>query len=142
MANKFLKVLSFFTFPAVVFFIRILLGNLFDIYHILPSVDMFFHFLGGFAVGFMFLLFLNFFEKQNLLFIRNKNLFLVLIVSLVCFISVLWEFWEFFLDFFFELNWQVSVEDTLLDLLIGILGGFAVGLLGRTKFCEVYLRDK
>lgn len=129
--NKFLRVLSFFIFPAFVWLFNIFITRGFHAYDVFPWIDIPMHFLGGFAVGYMFVLFLRFFDEENLMKIRSKAIFVLIVVSLTLLVAILWEFHEYILVHFFNFNWVVGYEDTLLDLLMGMLGSFVVGVFGR-----------
>ncbi|MFH1376169.1 MAG: hypothetical protein ABIH25_00890 [Candidatus Woesearchaeota archaeon] len=129
MRNKFLRVLSFFTFPAIVFFVNLFLDYFFDIYSLFPWMDIPMHFLGGVSVGYMSILFLGFFKEENLIEIKNKLVFVLLVVCAVSMIAVLWEFYEFVMVSYFGFNWPLGYEDTLMDLFFGILGGIFAGIV-------------
>lgn len=120
------KILSFFIFPFLVFVVNsffIFLG----VYDAFNNLGMMMHFLGGVSVGYSFFLVLNYFESEY--FLKLNKFFMVLFVtSLVAFIAVLWEFYEFAVDYFFSTNWQASIGDTMLDLLLGIFGGLFIVL--------------
>jgi len=131
MRNKFLRVLSFFTFPAIVFFFVIFVESFFDLSSFFPWVDIPIHFLGGVSVGYMFVLFLRFFKEENLIEIKNKLVFVLLVVCAVSFIAVLWEFWEFSMEIFLNVDWALGYEDTLLDLFMGMLGGLSVAVFSK-----------
>lgn len=123
MNKDFLLISSFFIFPIIVFLINLYISIFTKIYIIHPSIDIPLHFLGGASVAFMFILFLRFFEEKGQILVKNKLIYFILITSLVSFVAVLWEFWEFLMKSLFNLPWQLGLKDTLLDLGIGILGG-------------------
>jgi len=129
MKSKFLRVLNFFTFPAIVFFSSLFLSSVFDVYTLFPWIDIPMHFLGGVSVGYMCVLFLRFFKEENLIKIKNKLVFVLLVVCVVSFIAVLWEFYEFVMVSYFGFNWPLGYEDTLGDLFFGILGGIFAGVV-------------
>lgn len=56
-----------------------------------------------------------------------------LVVSVVGFVAICWEFLEFLLKTFFGLPFQPSLDDTLLDILMGLIGG----LFGAVVFRKV-----
>ena len=128
--NDFLRVLSFFIFPAIVFLINFPLEFVYILY---PWFDMPMHFLGGFSIAFTSALFLKFFEEKKLLKIGRGVLFVFVIVSFVALTAVLWELYEFFIQYFFEVFWQLGLEDTLLDLVLGLFGGLVGGIIFRKK---------
>lgn len=44
-------------------------------------------------------------------------------------LEVLWEVFEFMIDMFFNLSWQVSNFDTMVDIILGIVGAAAGAML-------------
>jgi hypothetical protein len=131
MINKSLRILSFFSFPAAVFFLSIFIGHFFNFYDLYPWIDIPMHFLGGFSVAYMIVLFLRFWKEEKLITINSKIIFILIIVCAVSFIAVLWEFWEYLMDLIFKTNFILSLEDTLSDLVMGILGGLTGAVLFR-----------
>src|SRR3989344_4148187 len=119
--KKPLRILSFFIFPAFVFFLSLFLSSVFDLYDVLWWFDIPMHFLGGVSVGYMSVLFLRFWKEENLIQIRSKFLFVLIVVCAVSFIAVLWEFWEYSVVNYFNLDWNLGYEDSLFDLLMGML---------------------
>ena len=92
-----------------------------------------FHFLGGVLMAILFLHFLETHGEFSSL--RGKWLaVLVLTVSFAALAGVLWEFYEFGLDLvFLKTNVfheaQPSLEDTMADLFLDLLGGLFLGAL-------------
>lgn len=127
-----LKLLSFFLFPAIVFFFDVIVNNIiFNVYEIFPWIDVPMHFIGGISVGYMSVLFLRYFKEKNLIVIKNKFLYWIIIVSAVSLIAVLWEFWEYFMVNYFGFDWILDYKDTLLDLFVSICGGFFSAIVFR-----------
>jgi len=126
--NNLLRILSFFIFPALVFIINLPLDFLYDLY---PWIDIPMHFFGGLSIAFTSVLFLNFFDEKNLLKIRDPFIFIFVVSSFVVLVAVLWEFYEFFLQYFFGIIHQLGLEDTLLDLATGLGGGIVGGIVFR-----------
>ena len=89
------------------------------------------HFIGGFAIAYTFCLFLGFFKEQKILEIKNKFVFFLVVVSFVALIAILWEFYEFLMFYFFRIQMQPSLNDALLDLFMGLLGGVFGALVFR-----------
>ena len=104
----------------------------------LPFVDKPMHFLGGvLAVS----LLLYFFEKRPDLFSlpENKSVSLIIIVSFAALIGLLWEFYEYSVEYyFFRLSGvtvlDMALGDTLGDLFFDLLGGFAAGIFRRAGY--------
>ncbi len=129
-----LKILSFFIFPAVVFLISLFLGIVFDAFNVFTWMDIPMHFVGGLAISFTAVLFLKYFQEKKMIFINERFVFVLIVVSLVSFAAVLWEFYEFFLKVVFEFNTQPSLADTMLDFFMGLCGGLFGGFVFRNWF--------
>jgi len=128
--NKFLKILSFFIFPFIVFMIHMVFA-FYGVYITFTWLDIPMHFLGGLAISYTIVLFLKFFKDKNMINIRNRFIFVLVVVALVILVAVLWEFYEFFLKTFFNVSTQPNLEDTLLDLFMGLVGGLFGGIVFR-----------
>lgn len=127
--KKFLRILSFFIFPACVFVFSNFIGRVFDAYLIYPWLDIPMHFLGGISIAFTGTLFLRFFKEEGFIGINKGFLQVLLIVSLVALVAVLWEFYEFLMLYLFGILMQLSLEDTMGDFFFGLLGGLAGALV-------------
>ena len=119
------KLFYFFRFPIIVFLVSCFL-SFFGIYDFYPWIDIPIHFIGGFVIAYSFVLILNFWKEKNLIKINNKLIYILFIVALVSLIAVFWEFWEYVMDYFFNYQCQFGLWDTMLDLFLGILGGFVL----------------
>ncbi|MFH1607575.1 MAG: hypothetical protein ABIA78_00395 [archaeon] len=132
MAKKyFIKIFSFFIFPASVFFFSLFIDYALGVYDVFPWVDIPMHFLGGVAVGYMFFLFIRLFREKGFIRIENRILFIIVIVALVSLIAVLWEFYEFIMVSYFGFPWQEEIGNTMLDLFMGMCGGLSVGIFSK-----------
>lgn len=121
--HKHPTIMTFFIFPVLVLllnFVAVLIG-LYDLFFLTGEIM---HFLGGISIAYMCVLFLRFFKKENIVSFRGKFLVVFIIVSVVSLFAVFWEFLEFLSDNFLGTSNQLGLEDTLLDLFMGILGGF------------------
>lgn len=88
------------------------------------------HFLGGIAIAIASYYLLQHFEHRNLLEIRSKVIYFLIIISIVGLSAVAWEIFEFFIDQFLNLVYmQMSLKDTLKDICMGILGGNIIAAL-------------
>ncbi len=63
-----------------------------------------------------------------------------MILGLTCLAAVVWEFTEFLVEQWFGIHTQPSLADTLLDLLMGLLGG-AVWIVGDYLFSASNRRE-
>lgn len=128
--NSFLRILSFFIFPAIVFLLSEFLGIVFNVYFVYWWFDIPVHFLGGVAVSFMAVLFLNFFREKKMIELKSKMLFVLTAVAITVLVSVLWEFYEFLRFYFLGFELGTNLDMTT-DLFMGFLGGLVGGICFR-----------
>ena len=112
----------FFRYPVILFFINIFFERI-GVYLIFPWMDIPLHFIGGFLIAHSFILIYIFLRGKKLIFVKNKFIFLFFILSIVSLIAILWEFWEYIVINFFNLDVLMTLEDTLFDLFMGLVGG-------------------
>ena len=126
-------IIWFFIFTVFVLFIHFFL-SFFNVYEIFPWFDMPIHFLGGIAVSITYFLTLKYLQREN--YLRFDNLARIIFVfALVSLTAVFWEFFEFSLTYLTGLGFQGGLDDTMLDLFLGMLGGLlAVIFLEIRKF--------
>jgi hypothetical protein len=132
MASKLLRISTFFIIPILVF----LFGLIFyfsGTYALFPWLDIPMHFIGGFSIAFMFFLFFRLWKEEGLVGIKNNFIFIFLIVCIVAFFAVCWELWEFIAGNFLGISFfaQESLEDTLFDLFLSLIGGFFGGVISK-----------
>lgn len=117
------KLFYFFKWPIVVFILNIFFAY-FWVYDLYSWIDIPMHFLGGFVIAHSFFLIFSYFEKKGFLDVKNKLVFVLLIVSIVSLFAIFWEFWEFLFELASGFDAQLGLEDTMFDLFMGIAGGF------------------
>ena len=93
------------------------------------------HFIGGLSIGYSYILFYKFLQQENIIISKDLILNIFFIISIVALTAVLWEMAEFVSDYFYHTRVQVSLDDTMLDMFLGILGGSLVSFL--FKFIKV-----
>lgn len=131
-----LKAISwFFIFPVFVLIAHVFLLFVFNIYKIFPWFDIPMHFIGGASLALTYFLTLKFLQKEGY-FKLNSFFNTLFIFALVSSTAVLWEFFEFSLTYITGLSLQGNLSDTMLDLFLGMLGGFFTAI-----FLEVKLKD-
>ena len=97
------------------------------------------HPLGGIAITYFFSRALTILQKSGLVGAVDQRVRTVLLFALTATAAVFWEFGEFLVDHFFGTRMQRGLEDTLLDMFLGIVGGVgylsagALGLVSREK---------
>lgn len=97
-----------------------------------PWIDMPMHFFGGVAIAYFFYRSFGLPDAQPVVGALSTTARKLLSMGGVCASVVLWEFAEWVTD---SLGWtgaQVGLDDTLLDMLLGMVGG-AVFLLARSS---------
>jgi hypothetical protein len=107
------------------------MGNgLLDIYSVTPIYNKFTHFFSACVVAFIFLLLLFVFNEYYRGIAVNifKILFDVVVITMA--FGVVWEFMEWTGDYFFYLNAQPSLNDTMGDLFADTLGGLLIAVIG------------
>jgi hypothetical protein len=101
------------------------------------------HVFGGVFIAYSFSLGLEYFQEKKLLSELNVLSSSVFLFALTSTVAVIWEFGEFTLDFFFDTNSQAGLEDTMLDMFLGMLGGTAfIIFLARHSIKEYMQRIK
>ena len=112
--------------PIAIFLAHEFCSHVIDGYRRWPPIDIPMHFLGGFAMAFFLAGALRMFTDRALIRPPEPILRLLLIFALVCTAALFWEFAEWISDHFFGTNCQMNdLNDTLLDQLMGLLGGLA-----------------
>jgi hypothetical protein len=132
----------FFALPFLLFCFHLVLSAL-DVYKRYHWADIPMHVLGGVFITYSFSLTLTYFQKRKILSEMNvlsKSIFLFALTSTA---AVFWELGEFTLDFFFSTRAQASLEDTMLDMFLGLVGGAAlIVFLARGDIKEYIKKDK
>lgn len=123
---EFLTIAKFFIFPFIIFVLNYIIFFL-GVYDAFPWIDIPMHFIGGLFVGYSYFLTLKYLQNKNYLRI-NSFTRIIFVITLVSLTAVLWEFYEFFLTSIFEIGLPLTLEDTLLDMFLGIFGGFFVSV--------------
>lgn len=111
--------------PFTVFALHVLLGKGFHVYDVWPPIDVPMHFAGGFAFAFFVSRCFQELPRGMVQRSRIVILELLLIGSLTATAAVFWEFFEFSLDQIFKSNIQVSLQNTMKDLAMGVMGSMA-----------------
>jgi len=130
-------VLGYFIFPVLIVLIHAFLLFFTEFYRFFPWFDIVMHLVGGFSISLAFFFTLVFLQKNNYLRLDSLTRFLF-VIALVSMIIVLWEFFEFLLEYLTGMNFQG--EDIMEDLFFGFFGG----LIGAVsfEFFKVYPKSK
>jgi hypothetical protein len=125
---KLKKISNYFALPVLFYLFHLFLNFVFDIYERFSWFDKLMHFFGGIILAFTFFPILNYLQKEGDLKV-DKLIKFIFAISLIISVAVFWEFYEFIMDYFFNVNWQSSVADTISDLFLGMFGGIIAGLI-------------
>lgn len=108
--------------PLLVFLIHVIATRVFQAYDVLPQTDIPMHFAGGLAMAFFVSRCFRALPREVVRSSRLVVLEVVLVGSLTTTAAVVWEFAEFSLDRFVGSNVQVSLENVMQDMALGMLG--------------------
>ena len=121
-----------FTFSAI------FLGNVWDLYRIIPIYDKLLHLLSGVIIaiiGFVLFLYLN---NGNIK--GDFNTYFAVIFSIIFSIAAagLWEIWEFSTDMLFGFH---SQNNSLIDTMMDIICGSIMGIIANIPI-YLYIKGK
>lgn len=120
--NPFIDFLAVFWLPLFVFCLHVFLVKIVHIYDSFPWLDIPMHYLGGLSFAYSFSYALTLLQERKQVSRLDRIVEMVIVFTLVATTAVFWEFGEFLLDHFLGTNLQVSLPNTMQDLLMGLLG--------------------
>ncbi len=109
--------------PLTVFLAHEVCAHVVDGYSLWPSVDIPLHFFGGIAIAFFVSGAIRTFSEHHVIYKPDLLIHVAVVIGLTCTVAVFWEFAEWIADHTMGLTCQVGVDDTILDLLMGFVGG-------------------
>lgn len=109
--------------PLAVFTVHMVASRVFGLYGSHPWLDVPMHVAGGVAIAWFLHRALVNAGRAELLAPFHERTHHVLVQALVGTTTVLWEFAEFLSDRYLGTHAQGGLDDTLLDMLLGIAGG-------------------
>jgi hypothetical protein len=116
-------------FPLLVFVTHVFLIRVPHLYGRWPHIDIPVHFLGGLSIAFFVSRCFQLLPREPMSRSRVVVLELILIGSLTASAAVCWELAEFTIDRLLGTNVQVSLENTMIDMAMGVLGGIFLMLI-------------
>jgi len=133
------KLVSIFALPILLFCLQVVLVLL-GVYEVLPWLDIPMHVLGGIFIANSFSLAITYVQEKG--FISDLNVLTrsVFLFTLTATAAVIWELGEFTLDFFFRTRAQAGLEDTMLDMFLGLVGGAALILFLTRNHIKDYIK--
>ena len=120
--------------PTAVFGFHVFAMLVLNAYSWWPDFDIPMHFAGGVAIAYFFGGCYRTASQFGLLGQPSAAVFPPMILGLTSLAAVVWEFAEFVADRQFGLHTQPGLEDTLFDLLMGLLGGSVWVVLNRNAW--------
>lgn len=114
--------------PIVVFLAHEVCAHVVDGYRRWPSIDIPLHFAGGIAIAFFISGALATFADHGVIRRPDWILHLLVVFGLTCGAAVFWEFAEWTADHILGTQCQLGLDDTMGDMLNGVLGGIAFAL--------------
>ncbi|MBI4262220.1 hypothetical protein HY624_01705 [Candidatus Uhrbacteria bacterium] len=129
-----IKILTILSPMIIVFSFHVVGGAFFYIYDVFPEIDNVLHFLGGVSTAMSVLLAQQWGDETHQIPAVRGWLRIVLGVALVALVAVLWELLEFALDRIIPGGrFQDGLFDTMLDLIMGLLGALVVFGIGAVR---------
>jgi len=105
-------------------------GNLYDAW---PPLDIPMHFIGGFAIAYFASVIVRQCEEYGFITIHSDIAAAMFIFALTLSAAVFWEYAEWLSDHFIGTQSQKGLDDTLLDTVVGLLGGSLYILIIKGK---------
>jgi hypothetical protein len=109
--------------PLAIFLAHEVCAHVIDGYRLWHPVDIPMHFCGGFAISFFVSGAVRVFAGRGLIRLPETVLFLFLVFGLTCAAAMFWEFAEWTADHILRTSCQLSLDDTIGDMLVGVIGG-------------------
>jgi hypothetical protein len=129
----FMQFLLIFWPPIFVFLLHAFLVGVIHIYDFYPWLDGPMHYLGGLSMAYSVFMAWTYLQARRAIRPIDRFIELVLVFTSVTTIAVFWEFGEYLLDRFLGTDLQVSLPNTMKDLLMGILGAGTLVLYKTLK---------
>lgn len=113
--------------PLLVFSFYVIAAEGFHLYLEFPNMDIPTHFAGGVAMTYFYLTAIR--HSQRMIGVIPYIIHPILATSLTAFTAVVWELLEKFSDMLFATQLNLGANDTLSDLLCGMIGALVVALV-------------
>jgi len=111
--------------PLGVFGLHVVASRVLFLYVAYPPTDVAMHFLGGIAIAYFLWRAAVLASQAGPLGTIGRTGLGVMVFGLTCAAAVFWEFAEYLSDRCLGTKAQLGLEDTLGDMLVGIMGGVA-----------------
>jgi hypothetical protein len=108
-----------------------LIGRTLQLFDLFPWLDMPTHFIGGVAITYSYRSAIR--NSQGIVGVIPASVQILLAFTCTGTTIILWEFYENLFDFFFGTHMVRGLEDTLLDMLLGLLGALVLTIFYRRR---------
>jgi hypothetical protein len=112
-------------------FVSYALGLTFQLFKLFPPLDIPFHFLGGFVLTFFYRSVIR--NSQKLVGEIPLPVQVLFALTATGTTAILWEFYENLLDFFAGTHMVRGLQDTIMDLFLGLFGALVFSLFYRRR---------
>jgi len=108
-----------------------LIGLALRLFKMFPSLDIPTHFMGGVAITYFYRSAIR--NSQKI--VGDIPLLIQIVFAFSCTgtTAMLWEFYENILDHFFGFQMVRGLEDTIIDMFLGLLGALVLSLFYRKR---------
>ena len=109
-------------------------GLMLNLFKLFPPLDIPTHFLGGVVITYFYRSAIR--HSQKL--VGEIPLAIQIIFAITCTgtTTILWEFYENFADTFLHTDMVRGLQDTIMDLLVGLLGALIFSIFYRNRSSE------
>ena len=111
--------------PLLLLFLLLFPSQAFDAFNRFPHIDVPMHYLGGVATGYFFHRLSENASRSGIFGPYHRATHFVLVFGLTCAAALFWEFFEYAFDCLLGTHMQLSNQDTMTDLLLGVFGGIS-----------------
>ena len=118
--------------PVLVYLFHVVADRAFQAYDRFPSLDIPMHFFGGVVIALFFHRACWNASQLGLLAPYHPATHRLLVFALVGTTTGVWEFTENIADHLFKTHGQVDLDDTMLDMFLGMVGGVLFLILQGT----------
>jgi hypothetical protein len=121
-------------------FLFYLVARSFNLFALLPTIDIPTHFLGGVVITYFYRVAIR--HVQNL--VGEIPFPVQVIFAFTCTgtTTIFWEFYEYLSDLFFRTQMVRGVTDTTVDFFVGLLGALVVSLLYQRRSSAAVTKEK
>ncbi|PYV86514.1 MAG: hypothetical protein DMG05_19470 [Acidobacteria bacterium] len=125
--------------PILVFGLHVIFSRVLGAYLAFPRLDVPMHFFGGIAITYFLGYAFAVAAAVGFLGSPNRTVLLLLVFFTACSAAVFWEFAEFLSDRFLGTHAQLGLNDTLSDMLLGMVGALVYLAANRFRLPVVSL---